>query len=78
MLMMDSWIGYSLDLIVDPIWIQMLRMGTNVRVGFKWAKVIFTDTMLRMDSWMGCWLDLMVEPIWIPMLRMDTNVRVGF
>ena len=43
MLMMDSWMGYRLDLIIEPIWIQILRMNTNVRVGFKWAKVIFMD-----------------------------------
>ena len=35
MLRMNSLIGYRLDLSVDPIWIQMLRMDTNVRVGFK-------------------------------------------
>ena len=44
MLRMNSLIGYRLDLSVDPIWIQMLRMDTNVRVGFKWAKVLFMDT----------------------------------
>ena len=43
MLMMDLWMGYRLDLIVKPIWIQILRMDTNVRVWFKWAKVIFMD-----------------------------------
>ena len=40
---MDLWMGYRLDLIIEPIWIQILRMNTNVRVGFKWAKVIFMD-----------------------------------
>ena len=68
-LMMDSWIGYSLALIVDPIWIQMLKMDTNVRIGFKWAKVIFMDKNVDdgFMSWIQVWFDYWTN--------LDTNVK---
>ena len=66
-LRMDSWTGYRLDLIVDPIWIRMLRLNTNVWIGFKWAKVIFTETnvdgiQVGFDYW----------------TNLDTNVKNGY
>ena len=61
-----------LDLIVDPILIQMLRIDTNVRVRFKW------DLLMDVNVEDVHRLDLIVDPILIRMLRIDTNVRVGF
>ena len=69
---MDSWMGKRLDLIVEPIWIQMLRMDTNVRVGFKWVKVIFIDTNVD-DGFMN-WIQVGFD-CWT---NLDTNVKDGY
>ena len=63
------WIWYMLDSIVDPIWIRILRMDTNIRVGFKWAENIFkcgykmhTNVEDEFKNWIpvgfDCWSNL--------------------
>ena len=54
MLRMESWIGYRLDLIVDPIWIGMFSIDANVIVWFKWEKVLILDMNVEDDfrNWM--------------------------
>jgi len=72
MLRMDSWIGYRLDLIVDPIWIRMVRMDINVKVWFKCAKVIILNTYVE-DGFMNfifVWFDF-----WS---ILDMNFKVGY
>ena len=54
MLRMESWIGYRLDLIVDPIWIGMFSIDANVIVWFKWEKFLILDMNVEDDfrNWM--------------------------
>ena len=54
MFRMESWIGYRLDLIVDPIWIGMFSIDANVIVWFKWEKVLILDMNVEDDfrNWM--------------------------
>ena len=72
MLMMDSWIGYRLDLIVEPIWIQMLMIDNNVRVGFKWAQVIFMDRNVD-DELVNC-----IQFGFYYWTNLDTKVNDGY
>ena len=64
--------GYRLDLIVEPIWIQMLMIDNNARVGFQWAQVIFMDTNVD-DEIVNC------TQFWFYYwTNLDTKVNDGY
>ena len=63
-------------------------MDTNVRVGFKWAKVIFMDTsvddgfingiQIRFDCWTNLNTNDRVGFKWAKVIFINTNVNDGF
>ena len=62
----------GLGLIFYLIWILMLRIDSNVRLGFKWAQVIFMDTNVD-DGFMN-WIQVGFD-CWT---NLNTNVKDGY